>query len=86
MNGVGPAAVGHELLLEAAGLVITTQFGSTSQLQRVLGIGHDKAARVMTELEAHGVVGPRKREGLSRDVLVTPDQLDAVRAQIGGGQ
>jgi S-DNA-T family DNA segregation ATPase FtsK/SpoIIIE len=63
---------------EAARMVVMTQKGSTSDLQRKLGMGYAKAGRVMDQLQAAGIVGPQ--EGSKpRQVLITNfDELDAI--------
>lgn len=76
--------VSNQKLLQAAEIVIQTQFGSPSMLRRKLHVDVDESLQLMNQLEERGVVAPAENGTHTRDVLLRPDELDNLLATLRG--
>ncbi|MCX7702942.1 MAG: DNA translocase FtsK, partial [Planctomycetota bacterium] len=66
-----------ELFEKAVEIVLKLKRGSISRIQRDLGVGYERAAKIMDQMEAAGIVGPEKGGARSRDVLITQEEWEA---------
>ena len=86
-DGSGAAALDvnelDERFVEAAELVVNTQRGSTSDLQRRLGMGYAKAGRVMDQLEKAGIVGPQEGSKPRKVLVSSPEELEDIIKSLG---
>ena len=72
------------LFMDAATLVVQTQQGSTSSIQRKMKLGYNRAGRIMDQLEEFGIVGPAERSGKPREVKVkTSEELRVILQKMG---
>ncbi len=72
------------LFMDAATLVVQTQQGSTSSIQRKMKLGYNRAGRIMDQLEEFGIVGPAERSGKPREVKVkTSEELKVILQRMG---
>ena len=72
------------LFMEAATLIVQTQQGSTSSIQRKMKLGYNRAGRIMDQLEEFGIVGPAERSGKPREVKVkTSEELKVIFQRMG---
>ena len=72
------------MFMDAARLVVQTQQGSTSNIQRKMKLGYNRAGRIMDQLEEFGIVGPAERSGKPRDVKVkTAEELQVIFQRMG---
>jgi S-DNA-T family DNA segregation ATPase FtsK/SpoIIIE len=72
------------LFMEAATLIVQTQQGSTSSIQRKMKLGYNRAGRIMDQLEEFGIVGPAERSGKPREVKIkTSEELKVILQRMG---